>query len=665
MKYLVVSVILFFCTLQTFGQQDYFIYLQTDNNQPFYVRLNNNVISSSHTGYLILSRMPDTTCALTIGFPKNAFPEQQFAVPVNRKDGGYLLKNFADKGWGLFNLQTMAVIMNSNPPEEKKSPEITGSRKNDAFSMLLANAVNDSSVLYTVNRPKKIDPPPAQKLSEEKQPATTAANAKDTARTDQVTVKQPADTVQRDSSFIAIVKATTVKDSLRNATAAKTVADTAKEPVADNKTKLPNNTSVNASTPAAAQNTAQQKDSIAAGKMARNTTAKNKKERKDTIIIMKGNTVEGSKPLAKKQPLKKDSIGVAQLNKKPITTPPAGPLPKQVNMPSDSVKPIVGQQPPVQDTVAAIVKNESPPPTVEEKKDTAAAPPANRRLRPLVTKAAELLTDTSYVAVFVDETKEKFDTIRISIPFNEYLARTLPHNNPGIVATTDSLVPAKKVIDSLNEVVYASSTKDSLQVGAKKQAEELKATPTQPLLTANDSVKAIVEELAKQPLTNPATATPSKDERAKLPPVIVKDSLSLSSPPPSVNTLPKDTTTVTPTPPVMDSGRIIKAPQQALFMNSDCKEVAWDGDIDKLRIKMLLVDGDEEKIGLAKKVFKQKCLLARQVKALSELFKTDEGKHKWLDAAYPHVSDSGNFYKLGELIKDDYYFNRFKAMLRN
>ncbi|MEO5593614.1 MAG: DUF4476 domain-containing protein, partial [Chitinophagaceae bacterium] len=104
---------------------------------------------------------------------------------------------------------------------------------------------------------------------------------------------------------------------------------------------------------------------------------------------------------------------------------------------------------------------------------------------------------------------------------------------------------------------------------------------------------------------------------------------------------------------------------QPLFLNSDCKEIAWDGDIDKLRIKMLLVITDEEKIGLAKKVFKQKCFLARQAKALSELFKTDEGKYKWLDAVYPYVSDSGNFYKLGELIKDEYYLNRFKAMLRN
>jgi hypothetical protein len=80
---------------------------------------------------------------------------------------------------------------------------------------------------------------------------------------------------------------------------------------------------------------------------------------------------------------------------------------------------------------------------------------------------------------------------------------------------------------------------------------------------------------------------------------------------------------------------------------------------------MLLVVTDEERIGLAKKVFKQKCFLVKQVKALSELFKNDEGKYKWFDAVYPFVSDSGNFSSLAELIKDGYYLNRFKAMLRN
>ncbi len=64
--------------------------------------------------------MADSPGTLTIGFAKSVSPEQQFNIPVNNKDAGYILKDFDEKGWGLFNLQTQAVVMNSNPPVEKK-----------------------------------------------------------------------------------------------------------------------------------------------------------------------------------------------------------------------------------------------------------------------------------------------------------------------------------------------------------------------------------------------------------------------------------------------------------------------------------------------------------------------------------------------------------------
>jgi hypothetical protein len=126
MKIWIVSILAVLGSLKTFAQQDYFLYLQTDNKQAFYVRLNNKIYSSAESGYLILSRLPDSSHQLTIGFPKNIFPEQQFDVPQNHKDAGYLLKNFGDKGWGLFNLQTMAIIMNSNTRQEKKALILPG-----------------------------------------------------------------------------------------------------------------------------------------------------------------------------------------------------------------------------------------------------------------------------------------------------------------------------------------------------------------------------------------------------------------------------------------------------------------------------------------------------------------------------------------------------------
>jgi hypothetical protein len=36
------------------AQQNYFIYVQTDNKQPFYVKMNDKVMSSSGAGYLVI-----------------------------------------------------------------------------------------------------------------------------------------------------------------------------------------------------------------------------------------------------------------------------------------------------------------------------------------------------------------------------------------------------------------------------------------------------------------------------------------------------------------------------------------------------------------------------------------------------------------------------------
>jgi hypothetical protein len=50
MKNWLLSLLLVFAGAQAFSQQDYFIYLQADNHQPFYMRLNDKVYSSTEAG---------------------------------------------------------------------------------------------------------------------------------------------------------------------------------------------------------------------------------------------------------------------------------------------------------------------------------------------------------------------------------------------------------------------------------------------------------------------------------------------------------------------------------------------------------------------------------------------------------------------------------------
>src|SRR3954452_16994485 len=132
-------------SLAAHAQQLHFIYIQADNKQPFSVELNGKYYSSSSIGYIILPKLSDGTYTLKINFAKNSYPEQSFKIDVNGKDYGYALKNFGDKGWGLFNLQTTDVIMNNTvEPQENSQANVT--TNTSAFGIMLADAVNDQSI---------------------------------------------------------------------------------------------------------------------------------------------------------------------------------------------------------------------------------------------------------------------------------------------------------------------------------------------------------------------------------------------------------------------------------------------------------------------------------------------------------------------------------------
>jgi len=65
-----------FFSLSIQAQQNHFIYIQADSRQPFYVKLDKKIYSSSASGYLILSRLQTGEYNLAVGFPQNEWPEQ-------------------------------------------------------------------------------------------------------------------------------------------------------------------------------------------------------------------------------------------------------------------------------------------------------------------------------------------------------------------------------------------------------------------------------------------------------------------------------------------------------------------------------------------------------------------------------------------------------------
>ncbi len=105
---------LFIATGLSAQDASYFVYIQHEKQQPFYVKLDGKVLSSSVKGYVILPKMEAGKIPVTIGFPKGGAPEQQFTIRLaGNRDYGYLLKNTGDEDWALYDLQTFASLKSS------------------------------------------------------------------------------------------------------------------------------------------------------------------------------------------------------------------------------------------------------------------------------------------------------------------------------------------------------------------------------------------------------------------------------------------------------------------------------------------------------------------------------------------------------------------------
>src|SRR5258706_13229883 len=143
----VLLVVFIFFFIGAKAQQPHFIYIQTENKQPFYVKVDKAVYSSTISGYVIISKLIDSTYNLSVGFLKNEWPQQNFSCTINKKDQGYILKNLGDEGWGLFNLQTLEVSMANKSVNEKK---VLTQERTDSFSNMLAVVVNDPGIKQQV-----------------------------------------------------------------------------------------------------------------------------------------------------------------------------------------------------------------------------------------------------------------------------------------------------------------------------------------------------------------------------------------------------------------------------------------------------------------------------------------------------------------------------------
>ncbi len=481
--------------------QDYFVLIEADNGQPFYVRVDSQLYSSSAHGHLILSQLKDSSYIITIGFPGQVFPERQFSFNVHQNDHAFRLKNEDEKGWWLIDDggQELPMVSGNNGGTSARIP---GIKKDDAFSRLMADVVKDTAVMYSTYTIEQATPSPVAVASVAAAPVTqTSANAAPASDSQALTIGRPADTsvstgrVTRDSSAMSVIR------PARDSSAPHSIDPTAAiRPV----------------------------DSTVAAGGSRDTSLA-----VHPVVALPVDS--GITPAA-------DSAASHT-----VSTPLYRPIPRK-------------------DTATTAV------PVVS----TTAAPgvPLASTASPLyratgVTMLTEHRSSRSLRQVYTDhDSSGKADTVVIIIPLD---------------------------------------------------------TPAQ---TGHPAVASFIPRAAHMTDSGHLTVPQGHDRNPDTP--------ALS---------PARTSTKSTLP----------------FVNSDCHNFAADYDVDKLRVKMLESAKDDDRILAARKVFKTKCFSTRQIRALSEVFTTDAAKFKFLEAAYPFVSDD-HFAELSNLLADPVYSGRFRAM---
>lgn len=141
-KQFTITFIAFIFNLNTQAQQNHFIYIQSENKEPFYIILDGKAqYNSTITGYAIIPKLKEGKYNIEVTFVKSrAVSRANFLCSLNQRDIGYLLKYMDGKGLVLSDLQTQEIttanqITNTNVTTNTNS-----------FGDMLADATNDPSL---------------------------------------------------------------------------------------------------------------------------------------------------------------------------------------------------------------------------------------------------------------------------------------------------------------------------------------------------------------------------------------------------------------------------------------------------------------------------------------------------------------------------------------
>ncbi|UYQ93431.1 DUF4476 domain-containing protein [Chitinophaga horti] len=115
---------------------------------------------------------------------------------------------------------------------------------------------------------------------------------------------------------------------------------------------------------------------------------------------------------------------------------------------------------------------------------------------------------------------------------------------------------------------------------------------------------------------------------------------------------------------VMQEPAEVKADASQRLVNTDCEKIMEVEDFRKMMRKMSGQKKEEDMLDVFRKGVRGVCVSTDQVRSLVQLLDNENNRYQLLDIAYPKTYDTENFEGLSGLLKQEYYQDRFKAMIR-
>lgn len=639
------------------AQQKNFLYVQTDNKKPFYIKLGAQVFSSSVAGHVVIPELADSVYRLQVGFPRSESPEQEFTYAVAGKDQGFILKKFGEKGWGLFNLQTMAVIMAGSQEAENKAAAIAA----PLTAVQAAEKTEEEIAARENNSGRTIGQTGTARQAE-------TAGQTETTRQAEVSASQSAEAALK------------VSGTLDNTEVPRIISDTVKPVISG----------VQAVSGSFIDRLSLVVDDVSIRVKPVVAVPEKKIVPPVVAIVPEKKAAEAKKADVVKQELAvKDSAAVKAeevvvVEIPVVKTPDVVPAEKPAVAPlkSNVVKKSMTE---LKDGYMGVFIDEYS----NGRRDTVRVFVPKLKGAPINPKQDEpAVGDTKTIAPAADAPKDQ------SVHFLDFSLKN-GEGEKKKKETTDSLLKAEKNVTDLmgveansvkadtskvvamadlatpvvnniqNDAGKAMTRADSVHVelkAAEKKVDSVNIGMAKPPVVDSVIVAGKNRDVAILDSAKPGAAVIAvpADERAVV--NVVKDS-AIAAKPHIDETVDSGIDSLSSR---IDSVKVeLKKVAEPAGAETSVDELTPASDADFLDLRRLMASeaGEDDMVYVARKYFKKKTFSAAHIRNLGALFLKEEGLYSFLDAAYPAVTDKDKFSELENMLKDPYYIKRFKALI--